>query len=31
LSLSHDPRDLMKNHPFVVYLEKLEQARGLAR
>jgi hypothetical protein len=26
LSLSFDPRDLMKRHPFTVFLEKLEKA-----
>ncbi len=31
LSLSCDPRDLMKNHPFTVFLEKLEQAAKLVR
>lgn len=29
LSLSYDPRDLLKNHPFTVFLEKLEKAGKL--
>lgn len=31
LSLSFDSRDLMKNHPFTVFLEKLEKNGSLAK
>ena len=30
LTLSFDPRDAMRNHPFTVFLEKLEKAGKLA-
>jgi hypothetical protein len=31
LSLSFDSRDLMKNHPFTVFLDNLEKNGGLAK